>query len=51
MIYGSYRNTVYTTLEDPKTHKKIIEVVQYLYDDRANVEPTKVKGTNVDLQA
>lgn len=51
MIYNSYRNTVYTTLEDPKTHKKIVEVVQYLYDDRANLEPNKVKGTNVDLQA
>ena len=51
MVYGSYRNTVYKTLEDPKTHKTVIEVVQYLYDNKANVQPTKVKGTNVDVQA
>lgn len=51
MVYGSYRNTVYTTLEDPKTHKKIVEVVQYLYDNKADIQPTKVKGVNVDLQA
>ena len=51
MVYGSYRNTVYKTLEDPKTHKTVIEVVQYLYDNRANVQPNNAKGTNVDLQA
>jgi hypothetical protein len=51
MVYGSYRNTVYKTLEDPKTNKTIIEVVQYLYDSKANVQPNNVKGTNVDVQA
>lgn len=51
MVYGSYRNTVYKTLEDPKTHKTVIEVVQYLYDNKANVQPNNVKGTNVDVQA
>jgi len=50
MVYGSYRNTVYKTLEDPKTHKTVIEVVQYLYDNKANVQPNNAKGTNVDLQ-
>ena len=51
IVYGSYRNTVYKTLEDPNTRKTIIEVVQYLYDDKSNVQPNSVKGTNVDLQA
>ena len=51
MVYGSYRNTEYKTLEDPKTHKTVIEVVQYLYDNKANVQPNSVKGTNVDVQA
>ena len=51
MVYNSYRQTVYTTLEDPKTHKRVVEVVQYLYDSKANVQPNNVKGTNVDVQA
>ena len=50
-VYNSYRNTVYTTLEDPKTHKKFTEVIQYLYDDRANIAPNNVKGSTVDIQA
>ena len=50
MVYNGYRNTVYKTLEDPVTHKKIIEVVQYLYDSKANV-PQPNKGTNIDVQA
>ena len=49
-VYDSNRKTVYTTLEDPKTHKKIVEVTQYLYDDKANVPPPDVKGRNVDVQ-
>jgi hypothetical protein len=51
MVYNSHRQTVYTTLEDPKTHKRVVEVVQYLYDSKANVQPNSVKGTNVDVQA
>ena len=50
MVYNGYRNTVYKTLEDPVTHKKIIEVVQYLYDSKANV-PQPNKGTNIDVRA
>jgi hypothetical protein len=49
-VYDSNRKTVYTTLEDPKTHKKIIEVTQYLYNDKANVPTSNVKGVNVDVQ-
>ena len=45
------RVTFYKTVEDPNTRKTIIEVVQYLYDDKANIQPNNVKGTNVDLQA
>ena len=51
MVYGSYRNTIYKTLEDPKTHKTVVEVVQYLYDSKANITPNNVKGVNVDIQA
>jgi hypothetical protein len=51
MVYGSYRNTEYKTLEDPKTNKTVVEVVQYLYDSKADVQPNNVKGTNVDVQA
>jgi hypothetical protein len=49
-VYDSNRKTVYTTLEDPKTHKKVIEVEQYLYDNTAKVQPANVKGSNVDVQ-
>ena len=45
------RVTFYKTVEDPNTRKTIIEVVQYLYDNKANVQPNNAKGTNVDLQA
>ena len=51
MVYNSYRNTVYKTLEDPKTHKKVVEVVQYLYDSKASIPPVNVKGQNLDVQA
>ena len=50
MIYNQYRNTEYRTLVDPKTHKKVTEVVQYLYDNTGKVEPV-VKGQNIDIQA
>jgi len=43
-----YRNTVYTTLEDPVTHKKVIEVVEYLYDETGKIEPVTTKGHQVD---
>ena len=49
-VYNSNRKTVYTTLEDPVTHKKVIEVEQYLYDDTAKVRPANIKGANVDIQ-
>jgi len=50
MVYNQYRNTVYKTLEDPITQKKIIEVVQYLYNKEGRIEEP-VKGRNVDKQA
>ena len=45
-----YRNTVYTTLEDPVTHKKVIEVVERLYDDTGLVEPDNTKGHHIDTK-
>ena len=49
MVYNQYRNTEYRTLIDPETHKKVIEVVQYLYDDKGQVTPA-AKGQNIDIQ-
>ena len=49
MVYNQYRNTEYRTLIDPKTHKKVTEVIQYLYDNRGEVKPV-AKGQNVDIQ-
>ena len=49
-VYDSNRKTVYTTLEDPVTHKKVLEVNQYLYDDHANVPAPDVKGKKVDVR-
>ena len=45
-----YRNTVYTTLEDPVTHKRVIEVVEHLYSDTGRVEPVNTKGRHVDTK-
>ena len=45
-----YKNTVYTTLEDPVTHKKVIEVVEHLYDKTGRVEPVNTKGRHVDTK-
>jgi hypothetical protein len=50
IVYNQYRNTVYKTLEDPITQKKIIEVVQFLYTKEGRIEEP-VKGCNVDKQA
>ena len=46
-----YKNTVYTTLEDPVTHKRVIEVVEHLYDSTGRVEPANTKGRDVDIKA
>ena len=49
MVYNQYRNTEYRTLIDPKTHKKVTEVIQYLYDNRGEVKPV-AKGQVIDIQ-
>ena len=50
IVYDQYRRIEYRTLLDPKTHKKVIEVVQYLYDNTGKIEPT-AKGRIIDKQA
>jgi len=50
MVYGQYRRTEYKTLIDPATDKRIVEVVQYLYDKQGQIKPD-AKGRNVDIQA
>ena len=49
MLYNQYRNTEYRTLVDPRTHKKVIEVIQYLYDKQGEVKPV-AKGQVIDIQ-
>jgi hypothetical protein len=51
VVRNGYRNTVYTTLEDPVTHKKVTEVVEYLYDKTGKVEPINTKGHHIDIKA
>jgi hypothetical protein len=46
-----YHNTVYTTFEDPVTHKQVIEVVEHLYSETGRVEPAPTKGRHVDTPA
>ena len=50
MVNHQYRNTVYSMLVDPATNKKIIEVVQYLYNKVGELEPTH-HSTQVDKKA
>jgi hypothetical protein len=50
MVYDQYRKTVYKTLIDPVTDKKVVEIVQYLYDKHGQIKPD-VRGQNVDIQA
>jgi hypothetical protein len=40
MTNHQYRTTLYKTVEDPATKKQYLEVVQYLYDKMAKLEPT-----------
>jgi hypothetical protein len=49
MVYNQYRNTEYRILIDPKTHKKVIEVIQYLYDKKGEVKSV-AKGQVIDIQ-
>jgi len=49
-VNHKHRTTVYTTLEDPVSHKKVTEVIQYLYDETGKVEPTNTKGRHVDTK-
>jgi hypothetical protein len=50
MVYDQYRKTEYKTLIDPVTDKRVVEVVQYLYDKQGQIRPD-AKGQNVDIQA
>jgi hypothetical protein len=51
-VCGQYRNTVYTSLEDPVTHKTIVEVIEYLYDENGEINKSTAatKGRSIDIQ-
>jgi hypothetical protein len=40
MINHQYRTTIYTIVKDPVTNKRLVEVVQYLYNKDGDLEPT-----------
>jgi len=50
VVRNGYRNTVYTTLEDPVTRKQVTEVVEHLYSDTGRIEPVNTKGRHVDTK-
>jgi hypothetical protein len=50
MVYDQYRKIEYKVLIDPATDKRVVEVVQYLYDKHGQIRPD-AKGQNVDIQA
>jgi hypothetical protein len=49
IVYNQYRNTEYRTLIDPKTDKKVVEVIQYVYDKKGEVHAV-AKGRTVDIE-
>jgi hypothetical protein len=50
MVNHQYRTTVYSQLIDPTTNKKIIEVVQYLYNKVGELEPiSKEKAIDIEV--
>ena len=51
MVNHRVRVTFYKTVEDPATHKTTLEVVSFIYNNKADIQPTKIKGVNVDIQA
>jgi hypothetical protein len=51
MVHNQYRNTQFSTIVDPITQKKIVEIVQYLYNKVGELEPTYSKGHEVDKKA
>ena len=50
MAYNQYRNTQYTTLIEPVSQKKIVEIVEHLYNKTGRVEPVNTKGQTVDTE-
>ena len=47
---GQRKNIEYRTLEDPVTHKKVIEGDVHLYDERGSIQSVE-KGQTVDIKA
>ena len=50
MVNHQYRNTDYSMLVDHTTNKKVIEVVQYLYNKIGQLEPTH-HNNHIDKKA
>ena len=45
------RRSEFRIVEDPATNKTTIDVVQYLYNKVAELEPTRNKGYEIDKKA
>jgi hypothetical protein len=45
------RETVYKTLVDPVTDKKVVDIVTYyLYNDKAKIDTNENNKTNIDVK-
>jgi hypothetical protein len=49
-FHNKDRVTIYKTLVDESTNKKVVEIVQYLYSRNGTIESPS-KGSNIDLKA
>jgi len=49
VVQSQRRHIEYRTLEDPVTHKKVIEVEVHLYNKNGVVQPV-TKGNSVDIK-
>ena len=52
MVNHQNRTTFYKTVEDPVTHKKVIEVIEYIYTKEGNMTASEAatKGLTIDIQ-
>jgi hypothetical protein len=50
IFHSKDRVTIYKTLIDEKSNKKVVEIVQFLYNKTGSIEGPS-KGSNIDLKA
>lgn len=50
IFHNKERVTVYKTLVDESSNKKVVEIVQFLYTKNGTIEEPS-KGTNINIKA